>query len=292
MKKIFVVSVILFLSVCVRVSAAPGDKDAIKVPGDCRTIKEACEKSFPGDTISIGEGVFAEKEELIIKSNVKLVGQGADKTLIKLGPKGLSIVSSHGSVNNVAIKDLSMEIDGQPLRVCGIDSFLLENCILNARNLSTCIEVSSVKNAQILNCDIVNGGYGLMLWGGPIELTVRNSVFYNNKVGICAAKLPPPGNARDITKEDLEKYYKKPREDINLTLVYDLFWNTKDFMDCQGGEKSIFVDPKFANAPKDDFHLRGDSPCIDAGDPAPKYNDPDGSRNDMGALPFGGNNKK
>jgi hypothetical protein len=292
MKRMIVFFVILFLSVCLRVYAAPGGKYAITVPGDYKTIREACEKSFPGDTILIGEGEYAEKEGFIVKSNIKLIGQGADKTLIKLGKNGLSVISSHENVNNVAIRDLSIEINGQPLRVGGVDSFLLKNCILNARNLSTCIEVSAVKHAQILNCDIVNGSYGLMLWGGPIELVVRNSVFYNNKVGICAAKLPPSGNALDLPKEYRAEYYKRPREDINLALDCNLFRNAKDFKDCQKGDKDIFLDPKFANPPKDDFHVKGDSPCIDAGDPDPKYNDPDGSRNDLGALPFGGNSKK
>ena len=34
--------------------------------------------------------------------------------------------------------------------------------------------------------------------------------------------------------------------------------------------------------------LLAGSPCIDAGDPAPAYNDPDGSRNDIGAIPYEG----
>lgn len=288
MKRILAFFVVLFLSACIQVFAATADKYAIRVPGDYKTVKEACEKSFPGDTIYIGAGEYTEKEGFTVKSNVKLIGQGADKTLIKLGPNGLSVVSSRGSVNNVAIKDLSIEVNGQPLRVSGVDSFLLKNCVLISRNLSTCIEVSGVKNAQILNCDIVDAGYGLMLWGGPIELVVRNSVFYNNKVGICSAKLPPPVNPRDLSKEYLEEYYNKPREDISLTLAYNLFYNLRDFKDCRKGEKDVLMDPRFANPAKEDFHLRGDSPCIDAGDPDQKYNDPDGSRNDIGALPFAG----
>jgi hypothetical protein len=34
------------------------------------------------------------------------------------------------------------------------------------------------------------------------------------------------------------------------------------------------------------FTLLSSSPCIDSGDPDPLFNDPDGSPNDMGALPY------
>jgi len=42
----------------------------------------------------------------------------------------------------------------------------------------------------------------------------------------------------------------------------------------------------FKNVSKANFVLRKKSPCRNAGDPARKFKDPDGSRNDMGA--FGG----
>jgi hypothetical protein len=49
----------------------------------------------------------------------------------------------------------------------------------------------------------------------------------------------------------------------------------------------MLVDP---DAVPPDFHLQKGSPCIDKGDPVPAMNDPDGSRNDVGAYggPFGG----
>jgi hypothetical protein len=60
-------------------------------------------------------------------------------------------------------------------------------------------------------------------------------------------------------------------------------------------DSCIDADPLFADGENGDFHLAWDnyptedatkSPCIDSGHPHPQYNDPDGSRNDMGALPF------
>ena len=48
------------------------------------------------------------------------------------------------------------------------------------------------------------------------------------------------------------------------------------------GEGALSADPEF----NEDFSLMSSSPCIDAGNPDQLYNDPDGSRNDIGAVPF------
>ena len=68
------------------------------------------------------------------------------------------------------------------------------------------------------------------------------------------------------------------------------------------GPGNIDVDPLFETGPICDYHLSMGSPCIDAGNPAPEYNDPEDPlnpgyalwpamgylRNDMGAFGGGG----
>jgi parallel beta-helix repeat protein len=57
------------------------------------------------------------------------------------------------------------------------------------------------------------------------------------------------------------------------------------FSNVQGGftgEGNIDGDPLVVNASQGDFHLSPGSPCIDAGDPDPEFNDLNGTRNDMG----------
>jgi len=64
---------------------------------------------------------------------------------------------------------------------------------------------------------------------------------------------------------------------------------TVDYTDVQGGwpgTGNINADPKFLLPPQLDFRLLWPSPCIDAGDPTPSLNDPDGTRRDMGAHYF------
>jgi hypothetical protein len=51
------------------------------------------------------------------------------------------------------------------------------------------------------------------------------------------------------------------------------------------GNGNIFADPLFVDPDNGDYRLQLDSPCIDAGDPV--LLDPDGSRSDIGAIPFG-----
>ena len=50
------------------------------------------------------------------------------------------------------------------------------------------------------------------------------------------------------------------------------------------GVGNISLDPLFADAAAGDYRLLPGSPCIDAGDPA--LLDPDGTRSDIGAIPF------
>lgn len=49
-------------------------------------------------------------------------------------------------------------------------------------------------------------------------------------------------------------------------------------------EGNINQNPLFAGPASGDFHLQAGSPCVNTGDPAAAYNDPDSTPNDMGAY--------
>jgi hypothetical protein len=67
---------------------------------------------------------------------------------------------------------------------------------------------------------------------------------------------------------------------------YNNVWNSTgdDYNGCTAGVGSISLDPVFVNASLDDYHLGVHSPAIDAGRPGLSYEDPDGSRGDLGRF--------
>ncbi len=74
----------------------------------------------------------------------------------------------------------------------------------------------------------------------------------------------------------------------NLRLEYnDVFDNELgDYIDATPGTGSFSLDPGLEDFTQGNFELKGSSVCINAGDPAPEYNDPDGSTADLGAIYF------
>lgn len=65
--------------------------------------------------------------------------------------------------------------------------------------------------------------------------------------------------------------------------LYCNSWNnTTNYDGCTPGTGCISLDPLYVDAGAGDYHLGLHSPEIDAGDPDPARNDPDGSRGDMG----------
>ncbi|KAA3631057.1 MAG: hypothetical protein DWP97_13975, partial [Calditrichaeota bacterium] len=73
----------------------------------------------------------------------------------------------------------------------------------------------------------------------------------------------------------------------SITVDYNLFFDNETDLYAIGQSPSgVFADPEFESTSEADYFLSPTSPAIDAGDPYESYNDPDGSRNDIGARPY------
>lgn len=134
------------------------------------------------------------------------------------------------------------------------------NNIFFANNASNggaivCSESSCyVQNNTIVKNTAYQGG-GIYVDGGSTKII--NSIFWMNDDDLFL----DPGDAAASRPE----------------------YNEIGDRDFWGVNGNISSDPKFADLDNGDLRLNPDSPCIDAGDPNPKFSDRDGSRNDMGA---------
>lgn len=74
----------------------------------------------------------------------------------------------------------------------------------------------------------------------------------------------------------------------NPLITHNNFWRKsgEDCGTCKSAADNLFVDPLFVNLRGSDYHLKKDSPCIDAGDTTSVGKDPDGTKPDLGAFYF------
>jgi hypothetical protein len=116
------------------------------------------------------------------------------------------------------------------------------------------------------------GGEGGAIWGQAAleNCTVVFNTATSNGGGVCHAAM-----------KNTIHWFNTPTAPCSVA-------PTVTYSNVEGGYPglgNLSSDPKLCDPANGDYHLILGSPCIDAGDPT-SPSDPDGSRNDMGALPF------
>ncbi len=117
------------------------------------------------------------------------------------------------------------------------------------------------------------------------KITIESNVIYGNKAdGIrSGTRFAVVKNNIIAGNEGLGVNGEK------LVLSYNNVWANKGgkYKGIKAGEGSISVNPLFVDPEKGNFHLKGQSPCIDAGDAKSEYKNepkPNGGRINMGAY--------
>lgn len=221
-------------------------------------IQEAIDQSG-GEIIHIHPGTYTgaiapgkTRGGITLKDSVNIIGAGADSTI-------LSGIVNAENVAGASISGITIE-DG----IHSISSSLsLSNCVI-AEYEGTAIW-GSYSDFHIINNVITGNAQDALFLHDSSTAVIKNNIISNN----LGFGINGMGSASAIM-------------DYN-----DVWSNGEDYFELfPAGINDISEDPLFVNADSGNFHLLSGSPCIDAGDPDPIYNDPDGSRNDMGV--FGG----
>ncbi|MCK4696011.1 MAG: right-handed parallel beta-helix repeat-containing protein, partial [Candidatus Cloacimonetes bacterium] len=174
--------------------------------------------------------------------------------------------------------------DGSGLYVSGSSSSprISQNVIAN--NAKEGIECETSANPVIINNTISeNSDNGIY-----ISLSVPDSIFNNILSLNSEYGIYENGSSSDPGKVWYNLFYANSSGlycDEGTTDYYTANSLNAGVAEC---ENNIDGDPMFVDRVNGDYRLSLGSPAIDAGDPDPQFNDPDGSRNDMGAYYYVG----
>ncbi len=118
------------------------------------------------------------------------------------------------------------------------------------------------------------------------EANIVNNTFYNNNYGIkCYEKNSGFGGGFTTIKNTIFANSKTKTLDVDEKSKATVTYSLSNIDSLNVGVGNIVDEPELENPANNNFNLKRNSPCINTGDPAsPK--DPDGSRADLGAIPF------
>jgi predicted outer membrane repeat protein len=258
-----------------------------------------CESSHPtianntvskNSAVNYGGGIYCLESDVTITDNT-ISGNSA-------GPRGGGVhcegVSNITITNNTISGNTAMELpnlghgagisckDGPVVTISENDISGNYAYVAGGGIWSNC-STTIVKNAITGNIAEKNNGGGIVCF---YAFEILNNTITRNSVadlgtggGIFSSRVTPI-----VTNTIVYGNYAPAGQQDEVAGTFAITYS--DIKGGWPGTGNIDADPGFAGWYDQDFHLRWHSPCIHAGDPDPQYNDPDGTRNDMGAFYF------
>lgn len=253
-----------------------------RVPADFPTIQAAVNASMSGDIVEVSGGTYTQTLTIANKSIALTSAPGTGEVTLK--PTSYFTLEIKGSTNQSEIKGFTFAGPvSNAILISGQAAPLIRNCIIHHCS-SEAIYITD-GSPEISRC-VFYGNTGISCIGvydGYGTTKIYNNTFDRNARGFYSLLSTTIAENNIVFKSrDYGMFGAYAKNDYN-----DIFGNGADYEGgSSAGSHSLSLDPQFVDTAAHDYQLKAGSPCIDAGDPDPKFNDIDGSRSDMGSGPF------
>ena len=310
-KTLFILQLAWIITICLISQLFAATRN---VPGDYPTIQAGIDAASDGDIVLVSPGTYAENIDFAGKAIVVISEHGPENTTIDGGGKysGTTGVKFHSG------EDYGSVIEGFTITNCeravcfGVwespslpssSPMIIKNILYdNHYGIHGYVNYQTEAADPFIARNIIDSNWcGIWLdhqafsYGGA-NAVIRNNTIVNNTH--CGIKLRmhqslPKINSNIIANNDIgiEFTYDSIFEQRKELVWYNNIWgNNNNFtaggsdVDMNGIQGNISSDPLFLDPGNRDYHLQAGSPCINTGNPDPKYNDPDDTRNDMGGY--------
>lgn len=163
-----------------------------------------------------------------------------------------------------------------------------EDCVIRGFTISdagteAAVFVPESTDCAVTNCVLSDSGKGLLAAAGAVAVFENNTVYGNATYGLRGET----GARFDSVQNNIfcanGTAFSADSGGVASSGYNCFFDNTTDYNGPPGAGTDFSADPLFVDAASANFHLEGVSPCRDAGNPDPSYDDKDGTDNDVGA---------
>ena len=304
LQKKYILSLIFILCFVLELSNACYG-GVIRVPLEYNTIQGAIDVAESGDTVKVDAGAYMEK--ITMKEGVDLIGSGAEYTSIYYATSKHVITGA----SNCTLKSFTISsgktgsgINCQNISLMNISCNIIKNNKTygiycdgsNSPSLTIC-------NNKITDCNTgISGAYSCVIRNNIISIIKyggiggSHCIISNNIINDCSVGFSANSGSNSILTNNIItncreygiKGYCPPFNACSAmpALFYNNLWNnnTNYGSNVSKGPSDISVDPLFIDSNNGDYNFSSNSPCRDAGSPEVSFNDPDGTRNDIGAY--------